>query len=1035
MDLKNASAILILCALTACGGGTSDNGTGSVLPPGAVVPNPGTGLQFIVDANQGGNASRLEMVGQPVWGRLVDVWAPAPITNTMTLYFEDYLIGQGIDSDGVDYLLERNPVTAKQNLTILHTFQTAAFETAFARLDDGLQPFLDKSLDPSELPPFTALPRNAAMRISFNDLLNDGGNPGSPGYPGTVNAKNVQVVTGYPAINSAGARILPDPNFGDIVNGVFHSTRVLIDMSVSQAEALDQGIAPNAIGLPEAVLPALANVAVRIPTLINPSATQFSVLSNLSGKELVFAASGSTDPFSPTLDVVRAFRSGGQTVNTGDLYNGFLRDSQPPEVLGSQSVTVTFVQPSGTEFLVDMQYFSVSCATQPRPGDMLVLPGVVAEVTALGGVPAGGAVANVQVRVIGGSAAQLIPSAGNFLMPWDTTLGVAPECFVRFAPTPLQLPNMMVSNDASVLVAFSEPVFPKSANGFSGMRVGYQPAPPKSMNSHVVGVSSSNQDLTEFQFDPSARLNHVQGVSETYTFDLTSGAGGIVDLAGNPLLNPLPQTTFALNSSEATRVSGSTALQFSNAELDEDGDGLPEIRGQMIQKPGVGEITARSPLRFSAIADDSQFAVAQMSATNPVTLLPVTTRVPLSAEGARMQSVWRPADLGLPMVEVSVSTIPDPNDPTMTITVITLVGWDESAINIDVEGLSWAPSSAGLSIDNFPEFKLALGHSVYLPDETIASALTGLTTDFGGNLIPSQPTKVVHERFEGYLVQPLDLFPAPTGTLLAPWPMNRNKPLNEYEYFTWRDTSILDVGGVNSAGVDQPVFVGAALGFPGVYGGGAVPTIGLPLLMDFSVYPSNASGLNTLLGKLPLGAGAFRAYSMGHKPASGPPVTVNPDQETQATGSLFGGVPSAPIDLAFYIGQADFVVRTNQLHTVWFDAGSSTNWKPAVIDPPALEQPAGTSVAIEYRGALNVQNVAGTFIDANMYDPYGDPLDILNPGSAPFTVTYLNGDKTWHSNVADVAGARFIQVRVTMTSNVDSGVTPAISAIGLTHEN
>src|SRR6185295_8220993 len=101
------------------------------------------------------------------------------------------------------------------------------------RLDQNLTSVLDKSLDPSELPPFTLLPRNAAMMIRFNDLLDSA----------TITRENLRMVVGYPAVTPFDYRPVMDRNHGDLVDtnhdGVleFRTTRVILDTTVSSVEA------------------------------------------------------------------------------------------------------------------------------------------------------------------------------------------------------------------------------------------------------------------------------------------------------------------------------------------------------------------------------------------------------------------------------------------------------------------------------------------------------------------------------------------------------------------------------------------------------------------------------------------------------------------------------------------------------------------------------------------------------------------------------------------------------------------------------
>ena len=227
------------------------------------------------------------------------------------LLFRDFVVGEDIKSNGIDYQLDRNPVTGVETLTILHPQGTPAFEAAYGRLESNLTNVLDKGLEQNELPPFTMVARNSALVLRFNDLLADGGNPGSASYPGKVNTDTIQVFVGYPPSVPYELRIVPDPNHGDLVNGEFHSTRVILDMTVSHLEAQQSGLNVNSLGLPGAVIGTQPNLGVRIPTLPNPAAAQFEVLESLSGTRLSFNGNGSNDPFSPTLDVVRAARSGG----------------------------------------------------------------------------------------------------------------------------------------------------------------------------------------------------------------------------------------------------------------------------------------------------------------------------------------------------------------------------------------------------------------------------------------------------------------------------------------------------------------------------------------------------------------------------------------------------------------------------------------------------------------------------------------------------------------------------------------------------
>ncbi|PIV81253.1 hypothetical protein COW53_05355, partial [bacterium CG17_big_fil_post_rev_8_21_14_2_50_64_8] len=133
--------------LTACGPSASKSSTGLA---GTVGDNP-DGTHFIVEANESGKASKMTVL-QISFGRLIDEVYDASGTN---LVHRDLVIGQEVESDGVDFLLETNPVSRVVRLTILHDFGTPGYDAAFAKLFQGLDDLLTKSLDPSTLPPYS----------------------------------------------------------------------------------------------------------------------------------------------------------------------------------------------------------------------------------------------------------------------------------------------------------------------------------------------------------------------------------------------------------------------------------------------------------------------------------------------------------------------------------------------------------------------------------------------------------------------------------------------------------------------------------------------------------------------------------------------------------------------------------------------------------------------------------------------------------------------------------------------------------------
>jgi hypothetical protein len=988
----------------------------------------------VVTAHQGGGASALKLL-RAEWGRLVEIF-DQDAQGVRKLRFTEYLIGEDIQSDGVDYLLERNPVTEKDALTILHAFDTPAFLSALKQADQNLQLIQPKGLNPNELPPYSALPRNAAIALTFDDVLDDGGNPGEAAYPGTVTAETVRMFTGsLPQINTPyELRILPDPSHGDLINGKFHSTRVILDLAVSVLEAQLFNLPVNPLGLPPSVSVLSPNVALRLPTKVNQAAGQFSILRGLGGAGVSFVGNGPTDPTSPTLDVVRSMRSYGQTSVTGDPNNGFLEDEIPPRVLGSQPIQVTAATPTTTagEFLVDFTFASAGCATTAQKGDVLDLSAHLAEAVLDGPPPAGGVVSGLRVRVLVGSVSTFGPSVGEFKTTFDPALGHLPDCFVRYGPLPEQAPNVGVKTDASVIVAFSEPMDPVRVQAYDTFEVKYDVPPnPNPMFARVVGRIVPSLDLREYSFEPELFFRHTSGAAEKYLVDLASGPNGVKDLAGNELEFPFPQASFTIASSEPTRNTSGIVLSFDESTLDEDGTGKAKVKGQILFDPSRA-IKPRTVTHFSRAVDASVPIISAMPATT------AGLQTPLSAQGAKMQIVWRYCDVGFS-------------------------GIDESNHDLDVEGLAWSPWADFVQVDHFPQFQMSLAHCKYLPDEQSFQGVpnfpnSGLVVTFASNLLDpvDDPQKIVHEKQEGYSISPLDMALSATGKSIYPWPMNFHKPLSEYRYWTWRDTAKTQVGGPLGGGMDvlRYLDLGGA-GYPEFYSANKVPTIGLPLLMEFRCYPSSTSFAQNLfrtslaLNTAPLPT--FRVFSSGSY--TGTPF--DPDTNSIAVGG--GTAITPPSDPVVYQGQANFVVRVSRAYTIFLDTGGTHLYSDPVLEPPVQHQALGTQVSLAFRGATALVSsqpgLTTPWQDAVNYSAYGDSYSFLPasgsqhcsqchllfqaaggctqpPIDCGFTPTYVNGPN-WKAQLAQVNGARYVQTRITFVSNVQTGQTPILSGLGL----
>lgn len=1022
--------------LAACSQGSAPSA--SSVAPGTLLQDPSSpdGFSyFLAGAHFNGSASNLR-VERVLWGRMVDLYAQDGGSGPRQKLIRDLLVRQDLQSDGSDYLLESNPVTQREELTILHGFGTPEFETAFQPLRDevgltGVTEFIDKSLSANVLPPFTAVPRNAAVVVEFNDLLD----------PQTVNGSNLHVLVGYPPEAPFEARIVPDRSRGGLVGGEQYSTRAIIDPTISAGDAQSLGLSVNARGFPVATTALLINAGLRIPTKVNTTAAQFDLLRNLAGKPLTLLDNGSADAGSPTLDVVRGFRTGGSKLATGDLFNGYLYDVDAPEVVGTLGVNV--VDSTGPiapdEFLASFTYGAPACAVQPRVGDILIASNGVYEVTSPGDPLSGANVTDVGLvwiaDVLGGSAAPQLGSA-ELRTPWDSTLGMTPGCFVTFDGAPDTPPVTGVPTDATVRLTFSEPMDPERLNGFDGLRITDNSVSSTALLKRtVVGKMAASGSLVSFVFQPLMPFNNEPVGTDfdidivSFTDPLTELIFGISDLAGNTISDLLPQVTFDLDPADPDLGTGSLALRFTSQ--DEDGNTFHEVRGQVVPDYSRGVMLPRAVTRFSAFLDTSTQTSVFVQAIPQSLGGPVVE--PLSRHGSRLQSLWRYTDMGFGLT-------------------------DDTFLNVDVEGMAWMIAGLGVQIDNFPDFEMSLAHSRYIADDAWGACcgmmptiqqywpLSGLTTDFEQNVVDA--LQVVSPQTAGYFIQSIDQFQTPSETLMMPFPLNRNMPVSEFTYFTWRNTTSLVLAGPNSGGVPtaQPAPGGNLLGpvttiVPRIYQPNEVPTIGLPLLFDIKTFPApaTAAGLNLLnIGAVnslnpppvppnpPFNTPFYRAHSTGGFDASSNQVLIDPTSETAVGGLAFGGIPTPPIDNGFYYGNADFVTRVSVMHTIWLDTGGPSQFNEVVTLPTPSQVPAGLQLQFAYRGATAIGGNLVNAANAEQYDPYGDPF----PPGSPFTVTFLNGDNTWKSDIAELTGARHIQVRVTFVANPDSGAVPELDAIG-----
>lgn len=982
-----------------------------VLTRGTLATRP-DGTLFVADDHQGGSAPALRLADLR-WGRLVEVLAVAPggaIDPRPIL--RDFVIGEDVVDDGVNYRLIGNLDTGTERLVVLRVPGApepapgaGTFEELLLAAEQNLA--LVAPRDPAAPPPFSRVARNAVLVARFDDLLRDGTEEAIALY------STVRLWTGNSRLFT---RTSFDPNHGGIRRGRFHSTRVLVDPVISELDVQEAPI-PLPLkpgGLPEAsAIDALANLALRIPTRTFPPIGQFHLLTNLRGRALSTSDNGPVDLGTPTLDVVRGFRSGSRV----DPSRGHLFDDQPPALVGEFPATIDAATDdpageTGFAFVVDMTFTS-ACRLRPVQANVLRIGDRSLEVVenATGGSPSG-QVNGVRVRLQGRQPATTSELLGEarFLSAYRPAPFPA-ICWTGFSfTTPGAAPGTLVSPSAFPKVRFSEGMERESIRPLETFRVVRGDASQPSLPNNIVVATLIGADgARAFQNFPVGTLDHTQGVATPYHVELLSGPDALTDLAGNPVEVLPTGLDFTLDPAAAGKASGGVVLTFQS--LDElPGPGAPDVRGSFFIDFARGLLRPRPVQVFSVAADRDKPVPSLMIPFAP------GVQTPLSPLGSKLQAVWRYADLGW-----SVR--------------------DETKYDLDVVGLSWAPVGGQVVSDFFPQFEIRLSHGNHLPDEQLDANLlprypaSGLPRNepFAGNVLsdPLSPQEIVHPRGLGYEIDPADLYVGQSGRTMAPFPLNRGDgPLRTY---TWRDTAVRAQAGPNGAGVPMDVEAGPPLFLepaPGTLAGpDEVPSIGLPLLMEFRCFPSDtALGLNALDVSLAINSSAlpaFRVYSTGGFNAQGNAVIVNPDLETMPSGGFNpnNGFPTPPGDNVFHLGQIDLATRLSRLHTVWIDTGAFS--LPQYLGP-VLEsfEPIGTDVRVEVRGAIGFTGPSPTDpFDASELDAYGEV-----PGTQ---VLFLNGVSDWTSDWSAIDGARFFQVRVTFVGDIDTGATAELQALGI----
>lgn len=1057
---------LLLALVAACGSSHSIEigGLDSGPPAGGLVEDA-DGFHF-VDPHYLG-LHQEPTIASTGYGRLVRVYG-LDASGARISMADRFVIRPDLTSDYESFVLDTNAATGGEELIVQRSVEDHApgggRDQFFELLRQASEPLAPLHAHGREdTGQFSMLPRNAVLVVQVSDLIDED----------TLDPTTFRVQVGNPPLWPFEGRAFVDRHHGGMAGDHFHSTRILFDPTVSEAEAFEQDppLPVNGSGFPASVTTELANFELRIPTKKAPAYGQSSLLRNLSGHPLSTSGGGPFDVSSPTRDLVRAARTGGSPANTGDPFNGYLRDDTPPRLVAADPLAVLeapVALDGASEFrLPTLLFRSEACAHVPEPGDVVQQPGILAEVVA-GGTVQGAVLSDTVVRLLawpsawsgaGEWADQAVGDAelvGDYL---PALAGGREGCFVQCTPRAKdfeQDPTSRLYTGTLFTVRFSEPLDPETVTAFDSLTV-TRAAEPQASADYVVGAVSEDASLQRYTFAPDLPLAHAAGTAESYFLRLAAGALGATDLAGNALEVLPPPIELTLDPDEPSQRSGGRVSRFS--AVDEEppfGDAetgpLVEWTGQILYDLPHERIRPRPVIHSLGVIDRDQPVVSLMKA------FPQGLQTPLSALGSRTQTVWRSIDFGMSLT-------------------------DRTSHDLDVEGLYWSPVDPSLVAETFSQFEMVLAHSAHLPDEypDPSSALpkypdSGLKDKFVKNYLDKQedPPKVVHPKQRGYSIRPGDVIVAPgSTTALMPWPMNRDLAPKDWSTWTWRDTSVRKRDADKGGGAD-PDALFRSLGMPlpcnKVYPKGQVRTIGLPLLMEFRCYPdSGAFGANALDVSFAVNSSAdptFRAWSTGGY--DGNKVRpVDPETETEANGgwnpTTFQQLPGR--DNTVYMGAADFVVRVSRSYSLWFAATDPETGTPfpaphyhdAVMEPAPQQQPDGTRITLSYRGAIaftpQPSSCDGSpnldpIQNASSLDAYGDHYDDRclpppgNDGCLPVVdhrvarenlgIAFLNGDDTWKDDLSAIDGASYYQVCLTFESDIFTGLTPTLSAVALT---
>ncbi|MDP6850422.1 MAG: hypothetical protein QF524_05750, partial [Planctomycetota bacterium] len=667
------------------------------------------------------------------------------------------------------------------------------------------------------------------------------------------------------------------------------------------------------------------------------------------------------------------------------------------------------------------------------------------------------------------------PLGGRITTAYDSSQPTLQLCWVRFDPEPENgLPARGIDPMSTVTLSFNEPMDSSTVKSLETVvAVSYLVDPPVpggtptqeesdayaarqfDPNSETVGEYidrqigyqtsgsgsgrvkfgpvSSAPDSQSFTLAPSVGFSDSHDESNLLRFALAvrDGQDGLLDLAGNRL--DLEYFVAGNEGQDELITPGSFrpwptdryfSLRFNST--DENGDGLSEYTGQFRHE--TGKLFGRSLSRFARIADNSNVYVAQRIQFGQGIMTPLTPA------GAVLMTCWPYHILGFGLLVVS-------------------------ELNVDVEGMAWAPFGGTVFDDIFAKYSLALSHSERTPDDYIDpasgypkynnSGLQRNNKSFDENILgwtspPGDPAFDEMIMNEGsYSISASKVFTATSGNKMYPW--------NDFaSTYTYRDNNIQQYDSLDGDGF----LGGKAGGFLPPETTGGVPvwgpdehrSIALPLLCRYRAFPKGQQyGANGFQIQIMVGSSsqpAYRVYSAGGRDSGGTWHLVVPD-DPGSGGTIpdggyntVSGFKTKNHGPELYWQQVDFVVRISRAFTHWFPFGGVPNYISAVTSEPAPEfQLPGTSVQVDFRGSADVSENncpdPSILLDANVLDLYGDKYDAAGGGCGSIATP-----TSWRTDVSSLlthsSGQhfKFFQIRLTFVSNIEMDLESELDALG-----